>query len=346
MTKNKLLSPETLTQWVRDIFLAIGVAEASADAVANSLVDADVRGVGTHGVVRVPLYVKRLQLGLSNRNPQATWTATGAAAGTLDCDNGLGQWAGLTAMMHACDLAAESGVGMVLATNSNHFGTAGWFARKANARGFAALVWSQSESLVVPFGGSKRFFGTNPFCMSLPRAAHPPITLDMATSAVPFGKIEVAKLNGEAIPSDWAVDADGHPTTDPHKVYALQPMAGPKGSGLAMMADLMSGGIAGVRCGPRIHRMYDDFEHAHELVHTFLAFRADGFSANASKTVEQMVSDLREIPPSPGFDKVMLPGEMEDSKEAAAQANGVSLTRSLVDTLSKLGTEHGTPFPL
>lgn len=340
------ISSDKLQEWVSALFQAMEVSRESADATAESLVDADLRGVATHGVVRVPIYVKRLSLGLINPRPEARFTSLGAAE-RMDGDNGLGQWVGLQAMNRACDLAEKSGVGLVVATRSNHFGTAGWFARKAAERGFAALVWSQGDALVVPYGGTKRFCGTNPFCMSMPWEGEEPITLDMATSAVPFGKIETAKVTTGVIPPDWAVDADGKPTTDPYQVHALQPMAGPKGSGLALLIDLMSGALAGGACGPRIHRMYDDFENEHDLAHTFLAIRADAFAGerSANAVVTETVADFRAQPPAPGFDEVLLPGELEARKAAAAEKNGITLPATLAESLRALGEQYGKEFP-
>lgn len=341
------LQAEELESWVRRLLESHGVSTESAAATAESLVDADLRGISTHGVVRIPLYVKRITLNLINRTPVPAFKPIGSAAERLDGDNGLGQWVGLEAIRRACALAQTNGIGMVLATHSNHFGTAGWFARKASERGFAALIWSQSESLVVPFGGTTRFFGTNPFCASMPRAADSPIVLDMATSAVPLGKIEVAKVESGTIPSDWAVDADGMPTTDPHAVYALQPMAGPKGSGLAMLIDLLSGALAGAACGPRIRRMYDDFEHEHNLAHTFIAIDAGRF-AEGSKTdeaVETMVNDLRSQRPLDGAGGVFLPGEIEETKHAQNLKMGIKIPQTLRDNLIKLGEGTGVYFP-
>ncbi len=336
-----------LQAWVEALFGSIGVSADAAQATAQSLVDADLRGIGTHGVVRVPIYVKRLELGLINKTPVARFESVGAAAQRLDGDNGLGQWVGLQAVERACELAQDAGIGMVLATHSNHFGTAGWFARQANARGCVALVWSQCESLVVPFGGTQRFFGTNPLCFSLPRQGHEPITLDMATSAVPLGKIEMAKVTTGHIPPDWAVDETGKPTTDPHQAHALQPMAGPKGSGLAMLIDLLSGALAGGVCGPRIARLYDDFEHEHNLAHTFIAFRADAFAQGRStqQAVEEMVGDLRQQTPAEGFEEILLPGEIEARNAVLNSERGIALAPALLDSLHDLGARFEVEFP-
>ena len=338
----KSIPADALEQWARGLFGSLGVSSDSAAATAESLVDADLRGIGTHGVVRIPIYVKRLTLGLIKKDPIAHFSAAGSAADRMDGDNGLGQWVGLNAINRACDLAETSGIGMVLATHSNHFGTAGWFARKAAERGFAALIWSQGESLVVPFGGTARFFGTNPFCASMPRDGSAPITLDMATSAVPFGKIEMAKVGSGTIPADWAVDADGQPTTDPHAVHALQPMAGPKGSGLAMLIDLLSGGLAGTVCGPRIRRMYEDFEHEHNLTHTFIAIRASAFAETptAQEVIETMVGDLRSQKPAGESDHVLLPGEIEETKRMQNLETGIALPAALRETFVTLGNEN------
>lgn len=329
------------------LFKAQDVDSEGAIAVAQSLVDADLRGIGTHGVVRVPIYIKRLQLGLINPHPVATFTSLGAAE-IMDGNNGLGQWVGQCAMRRACELAGRYGIGFVVAKHSNHFGTAGWFARQAAQEGCAAMIWSQGESLVVPFGGTRRFFGTNPFCMSTPRQDHEAIVLDMATSAVPYGKIEVAKVTTGVIPPDWAVDADGASTTDPHQVHALQPMAGPKGSGLAMLTDLLSGGLSGQNVGPRITRMYDDFEHEHNLAHSFVAIKADAFADaghSLQHVIAEMVDDLQTQSPAEGFKEVLLPGEVEARNEAKNRADGILLSEQLLKTLQETGVACGQEFP-
>jgi ureidoglycolate dehydrogenase (NAD+) len=348
-TAEKSISASGLQAWVGELFESMGVDPESAAVTADSLVDADLRGIGTHGVIRVPIYAKRLQLGLINATPRARFTSVGAAAEVLDGDNGLGQWVGMRAMQRACELAQTNGVGFVTVRHSNHFGTAGWFARIAAESNCAALIWSQGESLVVPFGGTQRFFGTNPFCMSVPRTGEEPIVLDMATSAVPFGKIEVAKVTTGSIPTDWAVDAEGRPTTDPHQVHALQPMAGPKGSGLAMLVDLLSGALTGSACGPRINRMYDDFEHEHNLAHSFLAIKADAFASGSNSTqdvIAEMVGDLRTQRPADGFDEVLLPGEIEACRAEQNEAGGVVLPPHLISDLQALGATYGREFPL
>jgi ureidoglycolate dehydrogenase (NAD+) len=337
-----------LQYWVSQLFERNGVSEECAAAVADSLVDADLRGIGTHGVVRVPIYVKRLKLGLINAQPVATFTSRGAAE-LMDGDNGLGQWVGQRAMQRACELAKKHGIGFVVAKNSNHFGTAGWFARQAAKEDCVAMVWSQGESLVIPFGGTQRFFGTNPFCMSTPRNSEEPIVLDMATSTVPYGKIEIAKVTTGVIPADWAVDEHGVPTTDPHAVHALQPMAGPKGSGLAMLTDLLSGGLAGEVCGPRITRMYEDFEHEHRLAHSFIAIDAQAFASPArglQQVIDEMESDLAAQRPADGFSEVMLPGEVEARNEARNRKEGLPISSQLRNALQEVGAACGLEFPL
>jgi len=345
--ENNRIDAGQLQQWVAALFSALEVSRAAAEATADSLVDADLRGIGTHGVVRIPIYVERLQRGLINKQPEARFTVVGAAAQRLDGDHGLGQWVGAQAMERACELAETVGIGIVIATHSNHFGTAGWFARRASARGCAAMVWSQCESLVVPFGGTQRFFGTNPFCMSIPWPGHEPVTLDMATSAVPLGKIEMAKVTTGTIPADWAVDTEGTPTTDPHKAHALQPMAGPKGSGLAMLIDLLSGALTGGVCGPRLRRMYDDFEHPQEHAQTFLAIKAEAFTAGRTpgEVITEMVADLRQQKPGAGFDEILLPGEIEARNAERARREGIALSPKLSQALRELGTQHGPEFP-
>ena len=342
---NVCIDGSDLQRWMRELLEKMGVSETVASSTAESLVDAELRGISTHGLVRFPLYVKRLRLGLINKNPKAAFVSSGAAAETMDGDNGLGQWVGLESMMRACDLAASAGIGMVLAKHSNHFGAAGWFARKANQRGFAAIVWTQAESHVVPFGGTERLCGTNPICISMPWTEHEPITLDMATSAIPYGKVELAKAANSKIPPDWAVDGDGAPTTDPHRVHALQPMAGPKGSGLGLLIDLLSGGLAGETCGPAVTRMYEDFEHPHNLAHGFIAIKAASFSAagRTDAVIDKLAGKLRGQRPASGFSEVLLPGELEVRNAKNRLQKGIDIPQSLFNTVQELSNEYGVP---
>ena len=190
------LDPESLTSFCRRVLVAVGLSEEVAATVAGSLVAADLRGVSTHGVMRLPIYVERMRRGLIATRPSIRVRRTGPATATLDGGNGPGQVVAMRAMREAVALAEAAGVGLVSVHASNHFGAAGWFALHAAGRGMIGLALTHAEADVIPFGGRRSALGTNPLAVAVPRADGPPIVLDMATSAVAMGRVLLARKRG------------------------------------------------------------------------------------------------------------------------------------------------------
>lgn len=337
---------ESFTQGVLD---RVGVADDAAAIVAESLVEADLRGVDSHGVARLPTYVKKFDAGGFNPTPSLDVQRPSPSALTVDADAGPGQYAASEAMDAAMEAAAETGVAGATIRNSNHFGAAAYFTERASDHGFIGFATSNVDPGVVPFGGTSAFFGTNPLAMSVPTTRAFDITLDMATSTVAFGKIDhVAKeKSGATIPADWGVDADGEPTTDPHEVAALRPVGGPKGYGLGLMVDVLSGLLSGSGHSPTNGLLYDDWDEPMGLGHFVgaidpSAFREmDAFEAD----VETLITELKAQDTRDGFDEIMLPGEIEHETKQANRAAGVPIRAGVREDLEALAASYSVTFP-
>ena len=206
---------ERLAAFVADVLVASGVARPDAAIVAECLVAANLAGVDSHGVVRLAHYVQRLENGTIRAHPEITFLRKAPSLGIVDGGDGLGHVVTWRACTHAMQLAAESGSGTVLVRNSSHFGMAGFYVRRLVAQGYAAIVMTATDALLIPYGASKPFFGTNPLAIGFPTEGIP-VVLDMATTSIAYGKVALAKTEDRAIPSDWGFDETGQPTTDPH----------------------------------------------------------------------------------------------------------------------------------
>ena len=336
-----------LTSFCRDLLVAVGLDERDAATVAGSLVAADLRGVASHGVLRLPVYVERMRRGLIATRPSIQVRRTGPATATVDGGNGPGQVVALRAMREAVALAEAAGVGLVSVHGSNHFGAAGWFALHAAERGMIGLALTHAEADVVPFGGRRAALGTNPLAVAVPRGDGPPVLLPMATSGVAMGRVLLARKQGQPIPEDWAVDADGEPTTDPGKVRAVRPMGGPKGYGLAFVVEVLAGLLSGSRSGTEVRRMYDDFDEPQGIGHFLGAIDPARFVPPEAfaGSVDRLAGQLKATPPAPGFDEVLLPGEPEDRAEARHRRDGVPVSEELRRELVALGAAYGIDWP-
>lgn len=329
------VSLEELTELVVKKLTEAGLNEEHAEVVADVLVHADLRGVSSHGVLRTEHYVKRLTNGGLNPDPQFSIKETGPCSAIFDGNDGMGHVISKEAMEYAIQLAEKNGIGMVAAINSSHCGALSYFVQQAADKNMIGMAMTHTDKIVVPFGGAKPYFGTNPIAFGFPAKENKPVILDMATSNVAFGKVLHAREAGHSIPADWGVDENGRPTTDADNVSALLPFAGPKGYGLAMVVDILSGILTGSAFGPHITAMYGDYNKKRHLGHFFCAINpkiftdVTGFLTN----MDQMINELHDTTPAAGFDKVMVPGEPEQLREDTRRKEGIPVTDSVYQYL-------------
>ena len=335
-----------LLDFATDALRSCGLSTDTARLVADTLVDADSRGTGSHGVVRLPIYVKRLRSGMVDAAAIPTVDKSGAVA-SVDAHNCVGALAAQAGMDAAVELAADLGIGLARVRHSNHAGALGYYVRNATRRGFVAMAASNAPVTMAYFGGRSRAVGTNPFAIAVPRRAAPPIVLDAATSATARGKIIVAAAEGRPIPSGWAIDTDGVPTTDAEKALAgsVLPFGGPKGSGLAMMIDIFCGILAGADFGQHIGYMYEDWSRPQNVGHVFLAIRPGDLEGAFLPRVEEFVADVAALPPAAGSERILLPGDIEELALAKATKEGIVLPGSTAAALTTLAGELGLALP-
>lgn len=334
-----------LRDQVAAILRAAGLRQTDSDLVADSLSEAEARGVASHGVNRTRIYAERARAGLLNRagEPQVLSAEDGGIL--IDADNAIGHvgaLAGIDAGIERCQTAASVTVGV---RNSNHCGTLAFFCRRATDRGLAVIAMSTAPVTMVYFGGRTRAVGTNPLCIGIPRANAAPIMIDMATSATARGKIIIAEKVGAPIPADWAVDVEGRPTSDPAAALegSMVPFAGPKGSGLAMAIDLLAGAMISGLTGPDIGDMYEDWTRPQRVSHLFIVMNP-GFWTNGhgfETKIAEFADWVHRLPAAESVDRVLLPGEVEDQAYSRAVRDGVTVPRAVLDDLDRLAEELG-----
>jgi len=224
------VNAESLRTRVAGIFERLDVPAEDAGIVAHHLVEADLRGVHSHGVIRVPTYVGQLKTGKINPRPNLEVIEDHGGQVVMDGDNGLGQLTAFRANELAIQRGKEHGIGAVALRRSTHCGAMAYYAIRAREHDLIGLAITNAGMNMTPTGGSAKIIGNNPFAMAVPTTREWPMVLDMATSVVAGGKLDVARSKGESIPLGWARDKDGNPTTDPVAARAgsLQPLGGPK----------------------------------------------------------------------------------------------------------------------
>ena len=312
----------------------LGVGSADARLVAETLVAANLRGVDSHGVVRLPHYATRLRNGTVNARPSITARRTGPSTALVEGDAGMGQLVAARAMREAIALAKESGAGAVVARNSSHCGACAWFVEMAVKEGLIGVALTHTDSIMVPPGMKRIFLGSNPIAFGAPG-----VVIDMSTTHVAWGKILVARQEGKPIPPDWGIDADGRPTTDPHRVVGLAPTGGHKGYALATMVEILCAQLAGVPFGRHVTKMYGELDKPRNLGHFMLALDVARFTAR-ERFAQDIGAFLQEIE----AEGALAPGDPERRSAERRRSEGIPLGSTL-EELNALAAELGvTPL--
>ena len=340
----RCVSLTRLHQFCCDALEAVGVPSPDAATVATSLTRADARGLASHGVVRLlPVYVSRLRKGSTHASPDIHVERRCTSTVLVDGDAGLGQVVGAYAMGEACRIAAETGSCIAAVHNSSHFGYGALFVEQAVEAGMIGMGLTNAPSNMPPWGGRKPFFGTNPIAVGIPAGAERPVILDMSTSVVACGKIIMAEKAGETIPEGWAIDADGRSTTDATAALAgaVLPFGGYKGSGLALLVDVLCGVLTGAAFGLHIVNLYDESDEPQNVGHFFVALDPQSFMpiGDFRERMDQCIREMRSQPRMPGHDRIFVPGEIEYERELGATKNGISLQPSGVMELDALADD-------
>ena len=315
-----------LRELVTGIFLSCGMNEAGANLVADSLVYADLRGVHSHGVLRVPEYVKKLTQGGVNPRGEPQVVQDSGACMVVDGGNSMGQIGTHFAMQQAIERAATTGIAAVAIRGSNHCGTMAYFATQALP--YDMIGWATTNALqtMAPWGGAERLLGINPLAIAIPAGQEPPVVYDAAFSASAHGKIRIYRQKGLKIPEGWALDRRGNPTIDPAAAIdgLLMPIGGFKGTGLAMIMGILSTMLSDASYGTELGNMEEGPHPGHDG-HFVMAMRIAAFTAvdRFKHRVDQAIRQLHTCRKAPGFDYIYAPGEKEYRTEQDYRKNGI-----------------------
>jgi LDH2 family malate/lactate/ureidoglycolate dehydrogenase len=342
------ISHDRLRDWATRVWERAGLPAEMAAVAADALVSANLRGIDSHGVLQMGVKVRRVLSGVMNARPDLRVVGGGPAALLVDGDNGVGMVVSAWAMRQAMQRARETGVALAGARRSNHFGMAAYYAQLAAAEGMVGLCATNSAACMAPWGSITPYFSTNPLAFAAPGGIEGGITLDMATSQVAWGKVELAARAGQKIPLTWATDQNGRPTEDPQAAMKglMLPLGGYKGSGLAMMIDILAGILTGAAFGSHIPDFYLEPDKPEGVGHFFLAIHIEHFMPLATYTarIEQMVAEVHACQPAEGVERIYVPGELEAETRARRLREGIPLPPDVVRDLAALGETVGEPF--
>src|SRR5215472_9823737 len=334
---------KSLFSFCADCFEKLGLTRADAEVTADNLIFANLRGVDSHGIIRLKIYADRLRAGGNNPKARSSIIRDGETSAVIDGDNGVGQVAAVQAMKLAIDKAARLGIGVTGVKNSNHFGAAAYYAMMATRQDMIGFALTNASPTMAPAGGREVRLGNNPFAIAVPAGDQPPLVLDMASGAVAKGKIFVAQQEKKKIPLSWALDKNGVPTDDPDKAAdgLIQPLGGYKGYGISLMLDILTGVLCGSGFATHVGMMYGRIEQPTGTAHSFGALRVDCFIQpdEFKNRVDEMVELMRSCPRAPGIERIYVPGEIELEIQRDRQANGIPVSSALMRELAALGAE-------
>ena len=332
--RETLIAHDKLTHFAAQCLEKLGLVTADAKLVAETLVASNLRGVDSHGVVRLPHYATRLRNGTVKPRPRIDARRTGPSAAVVEGDAGMGQLVATRAMQEAISLAKASGVGAVVARNSSHCGACAWFVEMAVKEGMVGIALTHTDPIMVPPGMKRIFLGSNPIAFGAPGASGPAVIVDMSTTHAAWGKVIVARQEGKPIPPDWAVDAQGKTTTDAAQAVGLAPTGAHKGYALAMMVEILCAHLAGVPFGLHVTKMYGELDKPRNLGHFMLALDIARFTD--LKTFRSQIDLLLGEIHTEG---ALAPGEPERLTAARRAKEGVPLGDGTLGELNALAAE-------
>jgi L-2-hydroxycarboxylate dehydrogenase (NAD+) len=351
------IQADVARRFVADLFRVMDVPTDDAELVAEVLVGADLRGISSHGLARIPYFLTRLQRGVIVANPDFRFRSGTPTTGLLDAGNAIGIVAAERAMGEAMAMAAGHGTGFVVVKDSSHFGYAGFWAERAMKGGFIGISMSNSGGRVAPTFGTTALLGTNPIAVAIPGATDgTDFHLDMATSAVAVGKVESALREGRHPSPGW-VSSTGAPHLDENGVLSfdssLLPLGGEgtetgghKGYGLALMVELLCGALGGTSFTARIAGATGESPPA--MGHLMGAIRVDGFRSvdEVQEDMESTFETIRGSALAPGQDRIYIHGEPEAEAEALRRREGITVSRPVAEQLDRWATRLGVaPIP-
>ena len=344
MTSAETIDVPSLTQLSADAFRNAGLSFGDAEFSARILVDADMMGLSTHGVVRIPVYADRMRRGGVDPNAVVSVDKRAPSLAIVHGNNGLGTVVGSRALEAALAMVAEIGIAYVGCRNSNHFGALAPYGLNACDAGFILIAGTNASTTMAPWGGKETRIGNNPLCIAAPCADGIHIILDMAMSVAARGKIRAAQKAGVPIPEGWATDGSGAPTTDASEALAgfLLPVGGHKGSGLSVAVDILSGVLTGASFLSDVSSWSENPDAPSGVGHFFLLIDPEKLLGPDAFAVamDRFKSIVLSTPPASSTSPVVLPGQREQERRRAAKKDGVRVPGDLLASIKQLARGH------
>ncbi|KAL3832239.1 hypothetical protein ACJMK2_023899 [Sinanodonta woodiana] len=348
-----LVAKEEVHSFIVRCIVGAGAELSHAECLADNLVLADCRGHTTHGLLRTALYVKDLKHDIAKGSGVPIILKETPAIALVDGNNLLGPVVGRFCMDVAIRKAQETGIGFVTARGSNHFGIAGAYSLQAMKKGFLGISMTNASPALMPTRAKKMFFGTNPISVAAPAVNGDNFVLDMATSAVSLGKVQVCKLKGEDMPDGWGVDKTGQDTTDPSEVLddgGLHPLGGReitsgyKGYGLAMMVEILCGILSGANYGPNI-RHWTSTDQIANVGHCFIAINTSAFESGFEERMTDLIDTCRNLETVEPGETVLIPGDRARAHyEKVEKSGAIEYNAEAIRQLDVLAKELGVPM--
>ncbi len=349
MSGTQFFAPGGMADLGAALFEAAGLRAADARVVADDLVRANLRGIDSHGVSRIPMYLERLRRGLVTARPDIRVEQVAGAVSLVDGNNGMGFLASHRAMDEAVALASKTGIGLVGVKRSTHFGMGALYALQAIEAGYMSMIFTNSSPAIPMWGGRTTFLGASPIAAGIPGGRKAPYVMDMAMTVIARGKIRLASMRGEAIAPGLALDKEGHPTTDATAAFegVCLPFGGVKGSVLATLMDLMAGAFTGANFAGDVKSLYFDHSGPQDVGHLFFAIKPDLFMRleDFETRMDAFVDRIKTLPRAAGVDEVMMPGEPEQRREDERRRTGLPITDNVVSDLAAEAANAGVAMP-
>jgi LDH2 family malate/lactate/ureidoglycolate dehydrogenase len=346
MTGETRIPAADLREFTKGVFIAAGVPSEDAALEAEVLVWANLRGVDSHGVLRIPWYIDLLSRGDMNPRPNIRIERETAATLLIDGDRALGPIVTTMAMRRAIDKARGAGIGWAVIRNTTHQGAMAYYALMAAEAGMAGIAIVCSPPNMAPFGARAAGVHNSPISIAVPAGRHRPLCVDMATSVAAGGKLSLARDKGIPLPPGWALDEAGQPTTDATRAQILVPVGGPKGSGLAMMFETLTSLMVGnPLLGPALSGEPGANRHRQNSVVAAIDIGAFTDLAAYRAEVDRIIYGLRALPPAAGVTQVLVPGEPEDRTAEERRRQGIPLPTGTIDNLRAVAARFRVPLP-
>jgi len=343
MKGSLLYESEILKEFCINILMKAGVKTKDADIIAETLICADLRGVKSHGIVRLSTYVEKIEKGIVSLGANMEFERNSGAIALLDAKNSIGQVAGFKAMNTAIDMARIYGIGLVGVKNSNHFGIASYYSMLALKEEMIGVVITNSSPAIAPYGSNTPLLGTNPLSISIPSNGKP-IVLDMSMSTVARGRIRYAALTGMEISEGWGLDAKGNATTNPNEALkgSLVPIGGVKGSGLALIIDLLCGVLTNTCLTGEVKNI-TDMSGPSKTGHMFCAISISKFiNIDLFKNdVGVIISNIKSLDKA-AASEIFMPGEIEHDLEVKRKKEGVPIEQDVIKSLNAFANKYNS----